>query len=56
MRRLMLITLSLAALFSASLSLTGCVVVAPRPYYAARVWVPGYWAPSGVWISGHWRG
>ncbi|MHA6203108.1 YXWGXW repeat-containing protein [Dyella soli] len=56
MRRLMLIGLGLATLFSASVSLTGCVVVAPRPHYAARVWVPGYWAPGSVWVSGHWRG
>jgi hypothetical protein len=55
MRRLMLIGLGLAVMFSASLSLTGCVVVAPRPHYYARVWVPAYYAPSGVYISGHWR-
>lgn len=56
MRRLMLIGLGLAVMFSASLSLTGCVVVAPRPHYAARVWVPAYYAPGGVYVSGHWRG
>ena len=55
MRRLMLIGLGLAVMFSASLSLTGCVVVAPRPHYAARVWVPAYYAPTGVYVSGHWR-
>jgi hypothetical protein len=55
MRRLMLIGLGLAVMFSASLSLTGCVVVAPRPHYAARVWVPAYYAPSGVYVSGHWH-
>jgi hypothetical protein len=46
----MLISLGLAVMFSASLSLTGCVVVAPRPHYAARVWVPG-----NVYVAGHWR-
>jgi len=55
MRRLMLIGLGLAVMFSASLSLTGCVVVAPRPHYYGRVWVPAYYAPSGVYVSGHWR-
>ena len=54
MRRIMLIALGLAVMFSASLSLTGCVVVAPR-HYGARVWVPAYYAPSGVYVSGHWR-
>jgi hypothetical protein len=39
MRRLMLFGLGLAVMFTATLSLTGCVVVAPRPHYA-RVWVP----------------
>jgi hypothetical protein len=46
----MLIGLGLAAMFSASLSLTGCVVVAPRPHYAARVW-----EPANVYVGGHWR-
>jgi hypothetical protein len=46
----MLISLGLTVMFSASLSLTGCVVVAPRPHYAARVWVPG-----NVYVAGHWR-
>jgi len=55
MRRFMLIALSLAVMVSAPLALTGCVVVAPRPHYVARVWVPAYYAPSGVYISGHWR-
>jgi len=55
MRRLMLIGLGLAVMFSASVSLTGCVVVAPRSHYAARVWVPAYYAPGNVYISGHWR-
>lgn len=50
MRRLMLISLGLAVMFSSSLSLTGCVVVAPRPHYAARAWVPG-----NVYVGGHWR-
>ena len=54
MRRLMLIGIGLAVMAGASLSLTGCVVVAPRPHYA-RVWVPGYYAPAGVYVSGHWR-
>jgi hypothetical protein len=56
MRKLMLISLGFAVMSSALLSLTGCVVVAPRPHYVARVWVPGYWAPTGVWVSGHWHG
>jgi len=56
MRRFMLAGLAFAVMSSALLSLTGCVVVAPRPHYAARVWVPGYYAPAGVWVSGHWRG
>jgi hypothetical protein len=55
MRRLMLIGIGLAVMAGASLSLTGCVVVAPRRHYVARVWVPGYWAPAGVYVSGHWR-
>jgi hypothetical protein len=46
----MLIGLGLAVMFSASLSLTGCVVVEPRRHYAARVWVPG-----NVYVAGHWR-
>ncbi|MFC4762681.1 hypothetical protein [Dyella koreensis] len=36
----------------ASLSLSGCVVVAPRH---GGVWVPGYWGPPHVWVEGHWR-
>jgi hypothetical protein len=52
----MLIGLSFVVMATATLALTGCVVVAPRPHYAARVWVPAYYAPSGVYISGHWRG
>jgi hypothetical protein len=54
MRRLMLIGLGLAVMSGVTLSLTGCIVVAPRPY-GARVWVPAYYAPSGVYVSGHWR-
>ena len=50
MRRLMLIGLGLVVMFSASLSLTGCVVVAPRQHYVARVWVP-----ANVYVGGHWR-
>jgi hypothetical protein len=49
-----------------SVSLGGCVVVAPRPVHPvrvvtpvhverARVWVPGYWSPRHVWIEGYWR-
>ncbi|WP_157971316.1 hypothetical protein [Dyella sp. C9] len=56
MRQLMRIGLGLAVVCTAIFSLTGCVVVAPRPHYAASVWVPGYYAPGGVWISGHWHG
>jgi hypothetical protein len=52
MRRLMSALLICAALLGGSLSMTGCVVVAPRH---AHVWVPGYWGPSHVWVGGHWR-
>jgi len=36
----------------AALSLSGCVVVAPRH---AGIWVPGYWAEPHVWVEGHYR-
>lgn len=42
-----------AALMGAALALTGCIVVAPRPYHQ-RVWVSGFWAPQNVWVGGHW--
>lgn len=42
-----------AVLMLAGLSLTGCVVVAPR--HPGRVWVPGYWTAPHVWVEGHWR-
>ena len=54
-----------ALLLAGGVSLTGCIVVAPRPAHVrvvgpvhaerARVWVPGYWAPRQVWVEGHWR-
>lgn len=58
--------LSLAALLLGGVvSLTGCIVAAPRPvrhvrvvtpaHASARVWVPGYWTPRHVWVEGHWR-
>jgi hypothetical protein len=52
MRRLMSALLISTALLGGSLSMTGCVVVAPRPVH---VWVPGYWGPSHVWVGGYWR-
>jgi hypothetical protein len=50
-----------ALLLVGSVSLTGCIVAAPRPVRHARVvapvrvWVPGYWAPQHVWVEGRWR-
>ncbi|NUR23840.1 hypothetical protein [Frateuria sp.] len=41
-----------ALLLAGSLSLAGCVVVAPRH---ARVWVPGHWSSPHVWVEGYWR-
>jgi len=52
MRRMLSVLLVSLALLGGALSLSGCVVVAPRH---ARVWVPGYWAPHRVWVEGHWR-
>lgn len=54
MRRVMSTLLLSAALMGGALSLTGCIVAAPRPYHH-RVWVSGYWAPQHVWVGGHWR-
>jgi hypothetical protein len=55
MRRIVSILLVSALLLIGSASLTGCVVVPPRGYYPARVWVPGYWGPTHVWVGGYWR-
>lgn len=44
--------LLISALLSGALSLSGCIVAAPRP---ARIWVPGYWGPTHVWVGGNWR-
>jgi hypothetical protein len=54
-----------ALLLAGSVSLTGCIVAAPRPAHVrvvgpihaerVRVWVPGYWAPRHVWVEGRWR-
>ncbi|MBD8879505.1 MULTISPECIES: hypothetical protein [Rhodanobacter] len=52
MRRLMSVCLLAVALLGVGTTLTGCVMVAPRP---ARVWVPGYWGYGHVWVGGHWR-
>ncbi|MHB1058793.1 MAG: hypothetical protein ACYC0F_13030 [Rhodanobacter sp.] len=60
--RLAIATLLLAG----SVSLSGCIVAAPRPVHhvrvvapvhveRARVWVPGYWGPRHVWVEGRWR-
>jgi hypothetical protein len=57
---------AVALLLGGSMTLGGCVVAAPRPYYRAhvvapvyvapvRVWVPGYWGPRHVWVRGYWR-
>lgn len=55
MRRFIFVGLIAAALIGGSLAMTGCVAVAPRDGYHARVWVPGFWAPRHVWAGGHWR-
>lgn len=59
--------LAIAALMLAgSVSLSGCIVAAPRPVHyvrvvtpvqveRARIWVPGYWGPRHVWVEGGWR-
>ncbi|WP_266160895.1 hypothetical protein [Dyella silvatica] len=52
MRRFTSILLLSAALLGSTMSLTGCIVVAPRH---ERVWVPGYWGPPHVWVGGYWR-
>jgi hypothetical protein len=53
-----------ALLLAGSVSLSGCIVAAPRPVHhvrvvtpvhVERVWVPGYWSPRHVWIEGYWR-
>jgi hypothetical protein len=54
-----------ALLLAGSVSLTGCIVAAPRSAHVrvvgpvdaerVRVWVPGYWAPRHVWVEGRWR-
>ncbi|MGY3039008.1 hypothetical protein ACVWWQ_000595 [Rhodanobacter sp. TND4EL1] len=59
------ITSCLAAgvLLAGSISLGGCIVVAPRHVARARVvapaparvWIPGYWGPRRVWVGGYWR-
>lgn len=53
MRRVVSYLLLSAALMGGALSVSGCVVVAPRHYHQ-RVWVTGYWAPQHVWVGGHW--
>lgn len=52
MRRLLSACLLAAALLGGVASVSGCVMVAPRPVH---VWVPGYWAPGHVWVGGYWR-
>lgn len=55
MRRIASLSMILALLVTASLTLGGCVVVPPRGgYYHSAVWVPGHWA-GGVWVGGHYR-
>lgn len=51
MRRIL--SISLMALFAVSLS--GCIVEAPRHGRYERVWLPEHWAPGHVWVGGHWR-
>jgi hypothetical protein len=52
MRRFLSSCLLAVALIGGSVSLTGCIVAAPRH---TRVWVPGYWGGGHVWVGAHWR-
>ncbi len=53
MRRSLRNMFAAALLLTASVSLSGCIVVPARSH--GRVWVPGYWGPPHVWVRGHWR-
>jgi hypothetical protein len=66
MRRLTSHLVIAALLLAGSVSLSGCIVAAPRPVHhvrvvrpahaeRARVWVPGHWGPRHAWVEAHWR-